>query len=160
MLKQTARALPMIQSPKSPSPFLTTIILMLVDAASLVMAFEMSTRLWDLGQITTDKLFDLESTAVIGLFVLAYAISGLYPGVGIRPHEELKKLTIDTILMHVVFSGVTFFVQRCLEFPFTRSFVDFLPVGIDVCAARPHPNTRFLRPSLLVGCASADFGRG
>jgi len=119
MLKQSLRvpqekkrALRLIQSP---SPFLTTITLMLVDAAALVMAFELSARLWDLVRLTTNKLFYLEPTLVMGLFILAYAVSGLYPGVGIRPHEELKKLTVNTILMHVVIAASAFLLRDALN---------------------------------------------
>lgn len=120
MLKESVKTVPpqgkkrAMRLIHTPSPVLTTITLILVDVLALIVSFEFSARLWDLVRLSTDKLFYLEPTLVMWLFVLAYACSGLYPGVGVRPHEELKKLTVNTTLMHLVLAASAFMFRGAL----------------------------------------------
>ncbi|HEY9816889.1 MAG TPA: undecaprenyl-phosphate galactose phosphotransferase WbaP [Candidatus Obscuribacterales bacterium] len=45
---------------------------------------------------------------VLGLFILAYAIVGLYPGVALSPVDELRWISVTTTLMYLVLGSATF----------------------------------------------------
>jgi Undecaprenyl-phosphate galactose phosphotransferase WbaP len=45
---------------------------------------------------------------VLGLFVLAYAIVGLYPGVAISPVDEMRWICLTTTLMYLVLAAMVF----------------------------------------------------
>ncbi|WP_227500000.1 undecaprenyl-phosphate galactose phosphotransferase WbaP [Synechococcus sp. PCC 7335] len=51
---------------------------------------------------------------VIGLFVLAYALAGLYPGIAINPVEELRRLSLTTTLMYLLL-GTSIFLSQGVE---------------------------------------------
>jgi FlaA1/EpsC-like NDP-sugar epimerase len=88
-----------------PRPKLTTTVVFLSDVISLALSFELSAIIWHSIRTPFDTFFYLL------LFPLAYAFSGLYPGVGIRPHEELKKLTISTTLIHLAIAASAFLAK-------------------------------------------------
>lgn len=48
---------------------------------------------------------------VLGLFILAYAIVGLYPGVALSPVDELRWISVTTTLIYLVL-GSAFFLRR------------------------------------------------
>ena len=48
---------------------------------------------------------------VIGLFVLAYLLAGLYPGIAINPVEELRRLSLTTTLMYLLLGSSVFWSQ-------------------------------------------------
>ncbi|AFY68684.1 Undecaprenyl-phosphate galactose phosphotransferase, WbaP [Thalassoporum mexicanum PCC 7367] len=86
-----------------PHPRLTTSVVLLTDVISLILGFELSgSVIWHSPHTPVDTVL------YFVLFPLAYAFSGLYPGVGIRPHEELKKLTISTTLIHLAIAASAF----------------------------------------------------
>lgn len=60
--------------------------------------------------------FYFECAPVVLFFLAAYAMHGLYPGVLVAPHEELKRLTISTSLIFAFFIAVTFFLKVSEEF--------------------------------------------
>lgn len=45
---------------------------------------------------------------VLGLFILAYAIVGLYPGVAISPVDEMRWICLTTTLMYLVLAAMVF----------------------------------------------------
>ncbi len=49
---------------------------------------------------------------VVWLFVLVYAIVGLYPGTGLAPAEELRRLTLATTLVYLVLGAGTFLFKE------------------------------------------------
>jgi len=49
---------------------------------------------------------------ISGLFVCIYLITGLYPGLGVGPVEELKRLTISTSLGMLALMGLSFYLRN------------------------------------------------
>lgn len=59
---------------------------------------------------------------VSGLFIVAYAASGLYPGVAMSPVDELRRVSVSTSLVYFVL-GSTVFLQREGEVYFRGIFL-------------------------------------
>jgi Undecaprenyl-phosphate galactose phosphotransferase WbaP len=79
-----------------------------IDAACLTLAgwLSVSLRLWFDGQFHPSLYWRL--WPVTGLFLLAYALAGLYPGVGLGPVEELRRITLSTTLLYLVLGSAIF----------------------------------------------------
>jgi Undecaprenyl-phosphate galactose phosphotransferase WbaP len=60
--------------------------------------------------------FYLRCAPVVVFFLAAYAMRGLYPGVLVAPHEELKGLTLGTTLIFFFLITTTFFFKASEEF--------------------------------------------
>ncbi|MBW4654744.1 MAG: undecaprenyl-phosphate galactose phosphotransferase WbaP [Kaiparowitsia implicata GSE-PSE-MK54-09C] len=90
-------------------PTLTSMIgsdLLALGIASLV---SLLVRLLLNGQFPLSTYWQLVPLA--GLFVVTYAASGLYPGVGLSPVDELRRVTISTSLVYFLL-GSTVFLRR------------------------------------------------
>lgn len=61
--------------------------------------------------------------ALIPIFLILYALRGLYPAVGLSPVEELRRLTTTTSVVFLVFTAFTFWV-RLAEY-FSRLIIAF-----------------------------------
>ena len=48
---------------------------------------------------------------IAGLFLIIYLLTGMYPGIGIGPVEELRRLTISTSLGTLALMGLTFYLR-------------------------------------------------
>lgn len=89
-------------------PLFTTLLLLASDLAALALAGALSIgvrSLWDGG---FNPAFYASLWPTIGLFVLVYALMGLYPGVGKGPVEELRQLTTTTTLVYLALGTATF----------------------------------------------------
>jgi Undecaprenyl-phosphate galactose phosphotransferase WbaP len=80
--------------------------LLALGIASLV---SLLVRLLLNGQFPLSTYWQLVPLA--GLFVVTYAASGLYPGVGLSPVDELRRVTISTSLVYFLL-GSTVFLRR------------------------------------------------
>ncbi len=49
---------------------------------------------------------------VLLLFLLAYALAGTYPGIGLAPPEELKRLSLATTLVYLALGAATFLFKE------------------------------------------------
>lgn len=49
---------------------------------------------------------------IMGLFILAYATVGLYPGVAISPIDELRWISVSTSLVYLVLQSIMFFFRE------------------------------------------------
>lgn len=97
-----------------PFPILTVSTLVGTDAISLAIIFELMTLICS-GLL--QEYFPTPSAlrTYTFIFLIAYAANGLYPAVGIRPHEELKRLTVATSLVYLIL-GATVNISRILLF--------------------------------------------
>ncbi|NEZ54618.1 undecaprenyl-phosphate galactose phosphotransferase WbaP [Adonisia turfae] len=69
-------------------------------------------RLWFNGQYEPSLYWEL--WPFLGLFLLGYGLAGLYPGQGIGPVEELRRLALTTTLLYLTL-GSAVFLFRDLE---------------------------------------------
>ncbi len=53
---------------------------------------------------------------VVTVFIIGYALSGMYPGIGINPIEEFRKFTITSSIVIASLTTLTFFTQSGLKF--------------------------------------------
>ncbi|MEM9809500.1 MAG: undecaprenyl-phosphate galactose phosphotransferase WbaP, partial [Cyanobacteria bacterium P01_D01_bin.56] len=95
-------------------PWLTLAVLIAIDVLSLSLAGFTSVwiRLLLNGQFHPSLYWRL--WPLTGIFVLTYAIAGLYPGIAISPVEELRRLTLTTTLMYLLL-GSSIFMFREVE---------------------------------------------
>ncbi len=78
-------------------------------ALGLASLISLLVRLLLNGQFPLSTYWQLVPLA--GLFVVTYAASGLYPGVGLSPVDELRRITISTSLVYFLL-GSTVFLRR------------------------------------------------
>ena len=95
-------------------PKLTLAVLILIDIVCLSSAGFLSVclRLSFNGQFSPSIYWRL--WPIVGIFILAYGIAGLYPGIGVSPVEELRRLTLTTTLMYLLL-GAAIFLFREVE---------------------------------------------
>ena len=95
-------------------------VMILSDILSLGGSMSLAIILWS--KVRADLLVDVYfrlSLPVAGLFLLIFLIAGMYPGLGIGPVEELRRLTISTSLGSLVLMALTFYVRS--EFSWSRA---------------------------------------
>jgi Undecaprenyl-phosphate galactose phosphotransferase WbaP len=66
-------------------------------------------------QVRADLSIDFYQSIILpisGLFICIYLISGLYPGIGIGPVEELRRLTISSSLGMLGLMGLSFYLRN------------------------------------------------
>lgn len=82
--------------------------LILCDAFCLSVAGIASVyiRLWLNGQFAPSLYWEL--WPVISIFILGYGLAGLYPGQGIGPVEELRRLSLTTTLLYLTLGSAVF----------------------------------------------------
>jgi Undecaprenyl-phosphate galactose phosphotransferase WbaP len=82
--------------------------LMGIDIVSLSLAgfTSVTLRLWFNGQFHPSLYWQL--WPLVGLFILAYSLAGLYPGVGIGPVEELRRVSLTTTLLYLCLGSAIF----------------------------------------------------
>lgn len=69
--------------------------------------------LWS--QIRTELIVETYQSLILpvsGLFLCIYLLTGLYPGIGVGPVEELRRLTISTSLGTLGLMGLTFYLRN------------------------------------------------
>ena len=87
------------------SPWPTALAVLAADALALSVAGASAVRLWALMNPAVAVDPYLRLWPVIVAFLAAYAMLGLYPGVGIGPVEELRRLSAGTSIVYLVGSA-------------------------------------------------------
>ena len=93
-------------------PLGTGSILMVSDAIALVGAGWLGVALWQLFNPLIGLELYLNLWPALGVFLLVYALSGLYPGVGLGPVEELRRTAQGTTLVYLVASASIFLTKE------------------------------------------------
>jgi Undecaprenyl-phosphate galactose phosphotransferase WbaP len=83
-------------------------LLALSDLASISMAVAFSGTVWSDARLP----FYLSLWPLLPLFLTAYAVAGLYPGIAIHPVEELRRASISTTLVYLLLLAITFLLKR------------------------------------------------
>ncbi len=87
-------------------PLATGLIVAAADTLGLATAAILATSLWLLVNPDAGGYYRIWSTAP--LFLITYAVLGLYPGVGLSPVEELRRLTAANGIMFLALAGAIF----------------------------------------------------
>lgn len=75
---------------------------------SLILAYYL--RVWIEGDFLHPEYY-IQILWIVIIFPISYAINGLYPGVGIFPPEEMRRLTLSTSLVWVAVTALLFLTQ-------------------------------------------------
>jgi Undecaprenyl-phosphate galactose phosphotransferase WbaP len=90
------------------TPWLTGATLLASDLLALILAGSLSVSIWYLIERKLDPGFYLTMSPLLAIFLIAYAAAGLYPGVGLNPVEELRRLTVSTSVVYASLAAITF----------------------------------------------------
>ena len=93
-------------------PWLSAFLLLVSDLVALVLAGVLSVGFRHLLDGGFNPAVYAPLWPVAGLFVLVYGLVGLYPGVGLAPAEELRRLTLATTLVYLVLGAGTFLFKE------------------------------------------------
>lgn len=93
-------------------PWLTLAALMSIDFACLSLAGIGSVwvRLLFNGQFHPSLYWRL--WPIVGIFMVAYALANLYPGIAMSPVEELRRLTLTTTLLYLLLGSAIFLFRE------------------------------------------------
>jgi Undecaprenyl-phosphate galactose phosphotransferase WbaP len=96
----------------SARPFPTLTVLVLTDVLALALAAVASVyiRLVFNGQYLPSLYWQM--WPLLSLFILAYALVGLYAGVTLSPADELRRSCLTTTLIYLVLGAVTFLLRN------------------------------------------------
>ncbi len=87
------------------------------DLLALTIAGVLAILLRDaLGSGLTNPGFYVRLLPVLGLFLLVYSMQKLYPGIGLTPVDELRRLSTATSAMLLVLVAFTFWSQTSLSY--------------------------------------------
>ncbi len=92
-------------------PWLCSAVLLAGDLAAVALAAAVSILIWPHFSVGLSSELYLRLWPVLFLFPLAYAATGLYPGFGRNPAEELRLLTVATCVVYPALA-VTVFLQK------------------------------------------------
>jgi len=140
-------------------PLATGLILAAADTAGLAMAAVLATSLWLLVNPAAGGNYRIWSTAP--LFLIAYAVLGLYPGVGLSPVEELRRLTAANGIVFLALAGAIFLHKDVATFSRGVFVVKWLLSTVLVPLARAGARALFARrpwwgvPILIFGAGRA-----
>ncbi len=112
--------MPVATEPRGPAtplrprlrPGITSALYLVSDLFALALAALLAVGL----KAALDPAFDSRPYAhlapVLLFFPLAYALAGAYPGIGLAPPEELKRLTLATTLVYLALGAATFLFKE------------------------------------------------
>jgi Undecaprenyl-phosphate galactose phosphotransferase WbaP len=123
-------------------PWLATAVLLVGDFGALALSALVSVLAWRHVDARLSADMYARLMPVLLLFILAYASSGLYPGFGRSPIEELRKLSASTSLVYAALAVTVFllkdaaaysravfllgWIQSIATVPLSRALVRFL----------------------------------
>jgi len=92
-------------------PGLASLVLLTSDLLAVACAWSLAVhgRLLAGGVLSPELYWRLWPGLV--LFAVAYASTGLYPGFGVNPAEELRRTTVSTTLVHLTLGAATFILR-------------------------------------------------
>lgn len=103
------------------SRLLRNLLLMMADLGALFLAGALAYLTWAYPVHHQDPALYLGLTPLLGLFLLGYAQTGLYPGFGLGPVETLRRLSLVTATGFLVLAAFSF----AFQLPYLYSRVTF-----------------------------------
>lgn len=97
---------------RSVRPWPTLVLMVMMDFVALASAGSLGIwgRLWLGGTLRPE--FYLRLWPILFVFLLIYAIQGLYPGVTIGPVDELRSITVSTTLVYFFLGAIIFLFRE------------------------------------------------
>jgi len=145
----------------SARPWLCSAVLLLGDLAVVAFAAAVSILIWPYFNAGLSSELYVRLWPVLFLFPLAYAATGLYPGFGRNPAEELRLLTVATCVVYPALAVTVFLLKDASTYSRgvfviawlqTLAFVPMLRLVLrSTCARRPW----WGYPVVVVGAAPA-----
>jgi Undecaprenyl-phosphate galactose phosphotransferase WbaP len=148
-------------------PWLAGTVLALGDLASLALAAAVSAAAWRHVDARLSPQFYVHLWPVLLLFPLAYAASGLYPGFGRNPVDELRKLCTATSVVYPALAVSIFLLKDAATYSravFLLAWAQtlilcplFRALTRSVCSRKPwwgHPVVIVGAPSVGAGIAA------
>ncbi|MGB3614011.1 MAG: undecaprenyl-phosphate galactose phosphotransferase WbaP [Elainellaceae cyanobacterium] len=91
----------------------TVVSMIAADSLGLALAGAIAVRLglWIDGALLSSPSSYVPLLPLLGLFILAYATAGLYPGVAVSPVDELRLISTATTLIYLVLGSALFLFQ-------------------------------------------------
>ncbi|MFB3778491.1 MAG: undecaprenyl-phosphate galactose phosphotransferase WbaP [Bryobacteraceae bacterium] len=87
------------------NPLATGLAVAASDLAAIALSGWLSAECWSRLNRAVDAASYLELWPALAVFVAAYAMLGLYPGVGLSPVEELRRAVLGTTIVYLVGSA-------------------------------------------------------
>jgi len=102
--------------PASLSRLWMGLLLLISDTLSLLMAVSLALFIWSFVRADLEPVRYFGLLPILLVFVLAYALVGLYPAVGISPIEELRRLTISTTAVFLLLGTLSFYMRNVEQY--------------------------------------------
>jgi Undecaprenyl-phosphate galactose phosphotransferase WbaP len=93
---------------RMPARVARVVVLAAADVCALLLAGLLAYLVWALPERGQSLALYLEVAPVIALFVIGYALAGLYPGLGLGPVETLRRLTCVTLVGFLLLAAFAF----------------------------------------------------
>ncbi|MBE3144591.1 MAG: undecaprenyl-phosphate galactose phosphotransferase WbaP [Planctomycetes bacterium] len=93
------------------------LLLGLADLLALLLSSYLAVELrWLIGGRYYDPSTYFGLEPVIPVFLMVYLLSGVYPGIGLNPVEELRRLSVSTSTVFLFLTALTFGLQILVEY--------------------------------------------
>lgn len=112
---------------------LMVVVMLLSDVLCLFTSMYISTYTWS--HVRSDLPLENYLTLifpVIGLYLGVYLLIGLYPGIGVGPVEELRRLTLGTSIATLILMGLTFYLRTIYSWSRAVFGITWLLLAISV----------------------------
>jgi Undecaprenyl-phosphate galactose phosphotransferase WbaP len=86
-----------------------------VDALSIIGSAGLALLLWDWVNPTLEPGYYVRLLPLVSIFLLANALAGLYPGIGLHPAEEFRRIVISTSIAFLCVGTLSFYLRNTLE---------------------------------------------
>jgi Undecaprenyl-phosphate galactose phosphotransferase WbaP len=150
------------ESAQNPArPWLSGAFLLAGDLAAVAFGAAVSILIWPHFSMGLSSELYLRLWPVGVLFPLAYAASGLYPGFGRNPAEELRRLTIATCMVYPALAVTVFLLKDASTFSrgvFVMGWVQtlvFVPILRSIVRSTCARKSWWGYPVVVVGASAA-----
>jgi Undecaprenyl-phosphate galactose phosphotransferase WbaP len=93
--------------------YVMAVVMIMSDFLCLSSSLAFALLIWS--QVRADLVVEFYQSLMFplaGLFLSIYLLSGLYPGIGVGPVEELRRLTIGTSMGMLALMGLSFYLRN------------------------------------------------
>ena len=131
--------------------------LLIVDIVSLIISGGIAIGIWSQINPALKPEFYISVIPLVFVFVVLYALTGLYPAIGISPVEEFRRLTLTTTAVFLGLATISFWV-RSVEAYSRASFglawilsLFIVPIGRELFRTAATRVKRWGEPVILIG---------
>jgi hypothetical protein len=125
----------------------TTLSLIAVDALGLFVSMASVLLFWSQIRADLEPARYLSLLPVLLIFIIAYYLAGLYPGIGISPIEELRRLTTATAMVYLILAALSFLLRNVEQFSRASFLLSWLVAFLVLPAGRHIREAKWAQPS-------------